>query len=578
MLIDCVGMMRSGSTLQYNIVAEILELKRQGKRLGWEHHEEFHKIKEKYISKKYNIFKNHFLTDEIEAELKQVDGSMLFYVYRDIRDICVSIMDKENNTFEQVFNSKVLQKAVEQYNKITNSELKKYIQSYEVLFLNTKREIKEVSSFLGIELTISEIEGIYRKVSFESQKENIEKYIENNDYICNKKQKFNADTLLHLNHIKDGDIGKYKHRLSQSQIKQLEDEFGEWLERQGYKLENTIDVLEPLRKYYSQHGEDYLLWKFFDFKKDGFFIEVGAFDGVHLSNTYSFELEGWKGICIEPGQYFENCKKNRPNSICINAACVSSDDIKEITFYEEELGLFSTTNDVDESKNKYFQDVYNARGLSFDHATECKVRTITLNSIFKENNIKKIDFISIDVEGAEVEVLKGLCLYKYKPEILMIEANDEMHKEELINYLTVQHDYIFAREIKVNLLFVLSKDDFLKINNIQINCNIEKQLHPLGINFTDKDYLYGLSLKDGINFNEIYKELSLKTKLVADKKNVIEKINKELAVMRNLVKDKENTIEKINKELAVKRKELNQIYNSKSWKYISFLKKISILK
>ena len=65
MYIDCVGMMRSGSTLQYNIVAEILELKEIGKRLGWEHHEEFHKIKEKYINEKYNVFKNHFLTDEI---------------------------------------------------------------------------------------------------------------------------------------------------------------------------------------------------------------------------------------------------------------------------------------------------------------------------------------------------------------------------------------------------------------------------------------------------------------------------------------------------------------------------------
>jgi FkbM family methyltransferase len=564
MYIDCVGMMRSGSTLQYNIVAEILELKEIGKRLGWEHHEEFYKIKEKYMSDKYNVFKNHFLTDEIEAELKQVDGSILMYVYRDIRDVCISIMDKENKTFEQVFNSKVLHNAIEQYYKITNSSLKKYIQSYEVMFLNTKREIKEVARFLNVELTTDEIEAIYSKISFESQKDNIEKYKENSEYISKGKQKFNANTLLHLNHIKDGGIAKYKQRLSKPQIKQLEDEFGEWLDELGYKIENGQKEQEPLRRYYSQHGEDYLLWKFFDFKKDGFFVEVGAFDGVHLSNTYSFELEGWKGICVEPGQYFENCKKNRPNSLCVNAACVSNDDIKEITFYEEELGLLSSL-DMSTEKKEDIEKRYENRKLDFSGHKEKTVKAQTLNSILEENSVSKIDFVTIDVEGAEIEVLKGFDLKKYKPKVVILEANDEEHKKELLDYMTVQNSYVFVREVSVNLVFVSHKDDFNKMKDIEINCTIEKQLHPLGLKHTIIDYLYGLKYLKNNNIITVLKkknqELEQKQKVIEQKNNELNQKNQELDQKQKVIEQKNNELKEKNQELEQKQKVIEQKNN-----------------
>jgi hypothetical protein len=75
--------------------------------------------------------------------------------------------------------------------------------------------------------------------------------------------------------------------------------------------------------FYSQNGEDYLLSQFFNLKNDGFFIDIGAFDGIHLSNSYTFEKKGWRGICVEANpKYFEICKENRPKSICLNLACV----------------------------------------------------------------------------------------------------------------------------------------------------------------------------------------------------------------------------------------------------------------
>lgn len=573
MYIDCVGMMRSGSTLQYNIVAEILELKEIGKRLGWEHHEEFHKIKEKYVSDKYNVFKNHFLTDEIEAELKQVEGSILMYVYRDIRDVCISIMDKANKTFEQVFNSKVLHNAIDQYYKITNSSLKKYIQSYEVMFLNTKREIKEVARFLNVELTTDEIETIYSKISFESQKENIEKYKENSEYISHGKQKFNADTLLHLNHIKDGGIGKYRERLTKAQIKHLEIDFKVWLKDQGYKLTEDGEQNEPFRRYFSQHGEDYFLWKFFDYKENGFFIEVGAFDGIHLSNSYSFELEGWTGICIEPGQYFEACKKNRPNSICINAACVGSNEIKEVTFYEEELGLLSSVEMSSEKKEDIIKR-YDNRKLEFSGFRERKIKAQTLNNILEKYNITKIDFITIDVEGAEIEVLKGFDLKKHKPKVVILEANDEEHKKELIDYMTVQSGYIFVREVSVNLVFLSNKNDFNKMKDIEISCTIEKQVHPLGLKHTITDYLYGLKYFNNNNITTVLKkknqELQQKQKVIEQKNSELNQKNQELEQKQKVIEQKNNELKEKNQELEQKQKMINKlelIYEKQNYKY-----------
>lgn len=326
---------------------------------------------------------------------------------------------------------------------------------------------------------------------------------------------------------------------------------------------------EPLRRYYSQHGEDCLLWKFFDFKSTGYFVEVGAFDGIHLSNTYSFEKEGWKGICVEPGQYFSQCKKNRPNSVCIDAACVASEEIKEITFYKEDLGLFSTMNMFDE-KLKYFSSVYQSRGLNFNDVQEEKVKAVTLNNILKNNNGNELDFISIDVEGAEIDVLNGFDISKYKPRVILIEANDEEHKEKLRSYLS-KFNYILAKQVSVNLFFVSNEQDFDKINKIVINCTIEKQIHPLGEKYTDKEYLYGLMIYNGI---DILKQLTSLEKEILSQQKILTKKDKDIGKMKIELVDKEVELQNQNKELNKVNKKLTPIINSRSWKLIRFIKKI----
>ena len=240
--------------------------------------------------------------------------------------------------------------------------------------------------------------------------------------------------------------------------------------------------------FYSQNGEDYLLWEFFNHKVNGFFIDVGAFDGIHLSNTYSFGNIGWKGICIEPHpEYFPFCKKNRPDSICLNLACVSHDQNENCDFYLEKIGLLSGIG-IKDNENDLKQRYLN-RGLDYKGIQKVKVQSRSLNSIIKDYLPAncKIDFISIDVEGTELDVLHGLNLSMFAPRVIVIEGNTYEAKKEIIEYME-KFDYKLARELKVNLFFVRSEKDKCALQDIKINCVIEKQIHPLGIDFTIKQF------------------------------------------------------------------------------------------
>ena len=153
---------------------------------------------------------------------------------------------------------------------------------------------------------------------------------------------------------------------------------------------------------------DAILDKIFYKKENGFFVELGAFNGIDYSNTAFFEFtRNWKGILIEPSfEVYKDCIKNRPNSICINAACVSNDytfptikgDFNNITMASiNGVRLCSNTNSLIE------------------------VPALTLEYIFNKYNITTIDFLSLDAEGYEFNILKGINFNKYRPKYMLIE-------------------------------------------------------------------------------------------------------------------------------------------------------------
>ncbi len=259
-------------------------------------------------------------------------------------------------------------------------------------------------------------------------------------------------------------------------------------------------------RYYSQHGEDYILCKLFDGKQNGFYVDVGAFDGVHLSNSFTFEQIGWKGVCIEANpDYIEYCTRNRPGSYVINCAASAEDNPEGISFFTEKLGLLSSTVSGDEHLKDTLER-YSDRGIEFEGTKEITVDCRKIDTILDDIEIpgNKIDFLSIDTEGNELEVLKGIDLKKYDVRVIITEANSESEVEKQNSYLS-GFEYIFARKVSVNCFFVKAPEDAKIIREIIIRCFIEPQVHPLGIEFTQVKFREGFYIDQGIGeyINEI---------------------------------------------------------------------------
>lgn len=179
--------------------------------------------------------------------------------------------------------------------------------------------------------------------------------------------------------------------------------------------------------------------------KNGFYIEAGACDGIFQSNTYYLETElNWTGILVEPNpEHAEECVKNRPNSKVYNCALVSPD------FKDETTVLYSIAT-------KGAMGTIGDRGIWKNECEEPKVfnniKTRTLTSILDEYSSLEIDFLSLDVEGYELNVLFGLDFKKYKPKLMLIESfgnNIETIKNITSEFYYLDNkisdrDYVFA--------------------------------------------------------------------------------------------------------------------------------------
>lgn len=181
-----------------------------------------------------------------------------------------------------------------------------------------------------------------------------------------------------------------------------------------YKINLFLNLIRYSikEKFSEDKGKHFLFLKdYFKEKKDGFYIDVGCFHPIRLSNTKFLYDKGWRGINIDISKKsIDLFKITRKKDINLNIGIGNKNEISEAYFKK---------------------DLFHANTLVYDHAkiflgnyTKKKINVHTLNSVISNNaKNKKIDFLDIDCEGKDLEVLEGLDLNKNEIDLISIEMH-----------------------------------------------------------------------------------------------------------------------------------------------------------
>ena len=208
------------------------------------------------------------------------------------------------------------------------------------------------------------------------------------------------------------------------------------------RLKNKIHILQNIylknkyfinRKSYAMDGEDIAISVFNKKKEKGFYVDIGAHHPIQRNNTHLLFKKGWEGINIDVNQFsIELFNFLRPNDLNLQIAV--SDKEGEISFFYQKK--FSQLNTTDKEVAKE-----NFQGNFQEKKVKCQtIQNILDNSKFKN---KRIDFLNVDVEGAEMKVLNTLNFEIYDPSLICIE---------ILGYREMQSEQR-EKEIKNNQIF-----------------------------------------------------------------------------------------------------------------------------
>lgn len=227
-------------------------------------------------------------------------------------------------------------------------------------------------------------------------------------------------------------LSNFEYRIVKSSTYSKLESFKSLADEYSFILKYDSKIASKYLKYKglskSQLGQDlFVLCESF-FKKDGFFIEFGATDGVFLSNTYLLEKQfGWRGILVEPARVWHKDLTDNRN-VVIDKNCVWSKSGEEIMFKETNDATLSTIAGYGQSDN---------HSKKRDTTKEYFVQTISLTDLLKKHKAPStIDYLSIDTEGSEFDILSNFDFTKYKIKILSVEHNYTEQRNKLYVLLT----------------------------------------------------------------------------------------------------------------------------------------------
>lgn len=200
-------------------------------------------------------------------------------------------------------------------------------------------------------------------------------------------------------------------------------------------IKNKIHILHNIyikhkylfkNKSYSMDGEDLFIDDYFRDKKNGLYIDVGCYHPLHRNNTFLLHRRGWRGINIDIHKFsIDLFNYLRPNDFNYNLAVSNKNEIIEM-YFQKHLSQLSTI------------EHYQAKKVFQGNIKRSQIQALKLDSILESTKLDdiKIDLLDIDVEGADLKVLEGFSIEKYKPELICIEIHEKnIQKSTVYKYL-----------------------------------------------------------------------------------------------------------------------------------------------
>tara|TARA_B100000925_G_scaffold278797_1_gene247951 strand:- start:514 stop:1299 length:786 start_codon:yes stop_codon:yes gene_type:complete len=221
----------------------------------------------------------------------------------------------------------------------------------------------------------------------------------------------------------------YKKLLSKLPLFYLKNDFSELIDSK-----HRMTYFENFNDSKAQLGQDLFVLSELDFKKNGFFVEFGATNGIDLSNTFMLEKKfGWNGILAEPAKLWHSeLELNRSSSIEFDCVWKTSGDILLFNEVKDDLhkGELSTIDSFTSS---------DGHALERKSSNKYEVKTISLYDMLKKHNAPRtIDYLSIDTEGSEFEILSSFDFDEYDIKIITCEHNHTSRREKIFEMLSAQ--------------------------------------------------------------------------------------------------------------------------------------------